>query len=180
MEKHGNLRRFRQKVVLYVLWSAVLLFTNGMSTGCSKATGPYFRPVDVVDESKAIIYVYRPEQSVGAPLSYSIFANGYFVTKLDNGGYYPFIVVPGRVTLSFTEHSSLTAPAPSHREDVPHYWSGGFVATLDVEAGKTYFVKLWLREKINPFKASADLLLLPVFDDEQALDEIQTCRLMEP
>lgn len=130
------------------------------STGCSKAAGQYFRPIESVKDSQVVIYLYRPPGQIGHAYSYPIFANGNFVTKLGDGGYFPYVSTLGAITFSLSKEGK------------------GIMVTLVARRDETHFVKLYLKEKFNPFKASGDLIMEEV-SEKVAFEEIRDCRLME-
>jgi hypothetical protein len=84
-----------------------------------------FSPVMEIPEGKALVYIYRPSSMVGAAVHYSINANEAKVSEahLKNGSYLVFFADPGRYT--------FWAQVTNTRRE----------AELDVEAGKTYYVK---------------------------------------
>jgi hypothetical protein len=84
-----------------------------------------FEPVANIPEGKALVYVYRPGSMVGAAVHYSINANESKVSEahLRNGTYLVYFAEPGRYT--------FWAQVTNTRRS----------ADLDVEAGKTYYVR---------------------------------------
>lgn len=105
--------------------SCALLCLGWTLGGCSQATGPYFSPAEHLEPDQTIVYLYFPQQS-GFSDHYTILANGTTVTRLDEGGYYPFRTSPGRITFSmygFPEKRNLT---------------------VAVEPGNKYFLKVAL------------------------------------
>jgi hypothetical protein len=84
-----------------------------------------FAPVTEIPEGKALVYIYRPGSMVGAAVHYSINANETKVSEahLRNKSYLVFFADPGRYT--------FWAQVTNTRREVD----------LDVEAGKTYYVR---------------------------------------
>ncbi|WP_173047572.1 hypothetical protein [Nitrospira sp. KM1] len=135
-----------------------------LSTGCSKATGHLFQAIESVKPTEALVYLYRPHATKNRTVSYSLYANDQFVTKLDDGGYFPYLASPGDIVFSI--HSS------SHE----HQGIGG---TLITREGETHFVKLMLDDRNDVFKYSNEPRLIEI-PTTTALEEIRSCRLMEP
>jgi predicted small lipoprotein YifL len=134
----------------------ILLCIGWTLAGCGQATGPYFRPAEHLTPGQAMVYLYFPKQS-GYSDSYTILANDTTVTRLDEGGYYPFRAAPGLITFSL-------AGVPTERN-----------FTVTIEPGRTYFVKVALIEDRSPFNRFYGLF--PV-RDELAYAEMSPLRLM--
>jgi hypothetical protein len=92
---------------------------------CHGAFSQKFAPVTEIPEGKALVYIYRPGSMVGAAVHYSINANDTKVSEshLRNKSYLVFFADPGRYT--------FWAQVTNTRREVD----------LDVEAGKTYYVR---------------------------------------
>ncbi len=136
--------------------SCILLCLGWLLGACSQATGPYFRAAEHLAPDQAMVYLYFPNQS-GYSDSYTILGNGTTVTRLDEGGYYPFHTVPGRMAFSLSgepEEQNLT---------------------ITGEPGHTYFVKVVLTGEKPLF--SRPYRLFPV-RDELAYAEMSPLRLM--
>ena len=74
------------------LTTSCILFCIGWLLGaCSHATGPDFRPAERLAPGQTMVYLYFPKQS-GYSDSYTILGNGATVTRLDEGGYSPFVL----------------------------------------------------------------------------------------
>ena len=84
---------------LFNIFCVVVLITYGMVVGC-KATGQYFQSAELSDKTKVIVYLYRPHQ-IGGAVSYPVFANNHFVTKLDDGGYFHMLALRGELLFRF-------------------------------------------------------------------------------
>jgi hypothetical protein len=84
-----------------------------------------FAPVTEIPEGKALVYIYRPGSMVGAAVHYTVNANDTKVSEahLRNKSYLVFFADPGRYT--------FWAQVTNTRREVD----------LDVEAGKTYYVR---------------------------------------
>jgi hypothetical protein len=140
----------------WIMTSCALLCIGWILGGCSQATGPYFRPAVHWGPEQAMVYLYFPKQS-GASDSYTLLANGMTVTRLDEGGYYPFRAAPGRKTFS-------RPGGPDERN-----------LTVTIEPGRTYFVKVALIEERPLFSRFYGLFLV---HEELAYAEINPLQLM--
>ncbi len=107
---------------------------------------------------RAIVYLYFPIQK-GYKDRHTILANGKILSRLDTEGYYPFVSKPGRVTFEMEG------------------WPKKRNATVDVESGRAYFVRVTLiGTGVFVYNAFYQLELV---SSEQGTHEIQGLRLME-
>jgi len=115
---------------------------------CTSVFSQKFEPVKEIPEGKALVYIYRPGSMVGAAVHYTVNANDDNVSEyhLRNKSYLIFFAEPGRYT--------FWAQVSNSRREVD----------LDVEAGKTYYVRGDCCEFIIP-------------DLEKAKKEIVKCKL---
>ncbi len=114
---------FKKSILIGILLPIIMMFQ-----GCVMATKP-FTPAKV-KASKAVIYVYRPEAFVSRGLHWSfIINNKQTYSPLVNNGYIPAYVNPGVVNIELKQNDSLINN--SHLANL----------TLNVEAGKDYYVK---------------------------------------
>jgi predicted small lipoprotein YifL len=137
----------------------ILLCIGWTLAGCGQATGPYFRPAEHLTPDQTMVYLYFPKQS-GYSDSYTILGNGTTVTRLDEGGYYPFCTVPGRMTFSldgYPEKQTLTIAA---------------------QPGHTYFVKVVLVERRALIRGENRFYQLFPVRDDLAYAEMSPLRLM--
>ena len=141
----------------WLMNGCTLLCIGWLLGGCSQATGPSFRQSEHLAPGQTMVYLYFPKQS-GYSDSYTILGNGATVTRLDEGGYYPFRTVPGRMTFS------LDGYPKKH------------TLTIAAQPGHTYFVKVALTER-TLFIDSRIYGLFPVRDD-LAYAEMSPLRLM--
>lgn len=104
-------------------------------TGCG-ASGTKFQKV-AFPKDLAVVYLYRKPAAWGAAISALIKANGSEITRMTNGGYFPFVTEPGKITFSgkldFGIIVSLTAP----------FQVVGFqeIRTLEVRPGEVYYLR---------------------------------------
>lgn len=126
-----------------------LLFVLAMT--CNSIFAQKFEPVKEIPEGKGLVYIYRPGSMLGAAVHYTINANDSIVSKahLKNGTYLVFFADPARYT--------FWAQVTNTRREVD----------LDVEAGKTYYVK-------------GDCCELNIPPIENAEKDILKCKLSTP
>jgi len=144
----------------------ILLVLSIATTGCG-ASGPLFARMPS-RPGKAVAYVYRLHGMFGGAVSWDLFANGEYITRVTNGGYFGWEVDSGEMELTQLGEVSPVL--------LGHYLLSK--ALNDVEplykfqavAGKEYFLK-W---HIN-FTAPE---LVPA-DANVALDEMRSLRMFE-
>ena len=110
-----------------------------------------FEPVKEIPEGRALVYIYRPGSMVGAAVHYTVNANEELVSDahLKNKSYLVYFAEPGRYT--------FWAQVTNTRREVD----------LDVEAGKTYYIK-------------GDCCEFMIPDIKDAEKDIQKCKLSIP
>lgn len=115
---------------------------------CTSVFSQKFTPVKDIPDGKALVYIYRPGSIVGAAVHYTVNANDEKVSEyhLRNNSYLVFFAEPGRYT--------FWAQVTNTRREVD----------LDVEAGKTFYVRGDCCEFIIP-------------DLDKAQKEIVNCKL---
>lgn len=104
------------KPLLIGLLTGVLL-----AVGCA-ASGAKFVPVESVPESKALVYIYRPNSLIGGAIRYHVSVGDEPVVFLVRGGYFPYFADPGETT--FWARTEARAEASEH-----------------LKAGETYYLK---------------------------------------
>ncbi len=107
------------KLILRTFFVFIFVFT------CNSVFSQKFEPVKEIPEGKALVYIYRPGSMVGAAVHYTVNANDEKVSEahLRNKTYLVYFPEPGRYT--------FWAQVTNTRREVD----------LDVEAGKTYYVR---------------------------------------
>ncbi len=140
-----NLKQFIMKSLIKTLFLFMLVLT------CNSAFSQKFSPVSEIPAGKALVYIYRPGSIVGAAVHYTVNANDTIVSEahLKNNSYLVFFADPGRYT--------FWAQVTNTRREVD----------LDVEAGKTFYVRGDCCEFIIPTL-------------EKAEKEIVKCKLSTP
>jgi hypothetical protein len=143
-----------QKMFVRLVCLSVILMTVTIA-GCS-ATGRPFVHVDPIPDGKGIVYVYRPDRTVGCAVSGTIRANGVPITNVKNGGYYPYVADPGRVNLNVTTEVENSTD-------------------ITVEAGREKYVKTTVG--MGFFLGH---LKLGEVSSDVGEREIRECRLLDP
>jgi hypothetical protein len=102
-------------------WILLVLGLLSALAGCA-SLGPAFQPLASVPSGKAVVYLYRPPSFVGSAVSFTVNAGELPVISLSNGGYFPYVTAPGRISFwAKTEAESFVI--------------------IDVESGMEYYLK---------------------------------------
>lgn len=150
-----------KKQPLGVLLVSSVLAACVLSTSCSKATGPYFHQTESIGDNEAIVYLYRPPGAFAHLHTLQIFSDGQLVARLYDGSYIPYHAKIGTITFSFSQEGR------------------GPRVTILAESGKSYFVKQWMKEHVNPIRSGFEPMLEQVSEDD-GLAELRDCRLIQP
>ena len=143
---------------LLVISIALILFYFSCAR---KATGPAFNQVELDDDKKALVYIYRPHTDCGYLRKFDISVDGKIVVALLDQGYTWVALDPGKHLIRIKGTSKI----PSIAE------------TIDVESAQTYFVKYHTNCPSTGFRPFISLLEIP---ESTALEEISDCRFIEP
>jgi len=143
--REGNKMK-RYLVGIYAFVGAIVL------TGCV-AGGAAFVKDEAVPEDKGLIYIYRPNNFQGSAVDITIKDNGQTVFKIKNGQYVKHFVEPGKHKLH-TDTMAIDKPVE-----------------LDVEGGKTYYLKT----SLNVGLWTGTWSLNRVYEEE-ALLELSCCK----
>ncbi|HEX7916292.1 hypothetical protein, partial [Rudaea sp.] len=73
-----------------------LILLAAMLTGCG-ASGPAYKRMDPPMNGQGIVYIYRQPGHIGMGVHGVVRANGKAVTDIKNGGYFPYVGMPGPV-----------------------------------------------------------------------------------
>ena len=138
--------------------------------GCA-ASGPAFKKAEI-KKDEAIVYVYREDAYYQALASPPIYINGKRLVYLSNGKYACKAISPGSYEVSVKKDMMYNS------------YGSDETLKIDVEAGKSYYIKLGFGEMsfsptgspITPVTGSASnyLALMP---NEVAIEEISQCKL---
>lgn len=133
---------------------AVVILVSCLS-GCA-TLGPAYQKVDKIPDNAGLVYVYRPPAFIGGGVSPNLYTdNGkIFITKIYQGGYYPYFAKPGEVEFSAATESESSI-------------------TLNVAPGQTYYIKLTIG--IGILVGRPHLMIVPA---DVAEREIQECKLI--
>jgi hypothetical protein len=134
------------------LWPLLAFF---LIAGCG-ASGPAFKPVDPIPAGKGVVYIYRSSSLVGAAVYGTATADKTPLTKVKNGGYFPYVGNPGPV------HFEVSTEATNE-------------ADVTVEAGK----EKYLKTTIGMGFAVGHLKFSEV-SPEIGKAEISECKLLDP
>ena len=138
-----------KKYRLAIFGLAVTLLAAAQLVGCAAPLEKKFEPVPSVPEGKALVYIYRLAKQNDTGLKYYLVkANGVNVVRMYAGGYFPYFCRPGRVQ---------------------------FTATLvtDIEAGRTYYLKLYVAEGTRVGTPALELVA-----PETGILELSQCKLI--
>lgn len=135
-----------------ILW---LTLASTLIVGCS-ASGPPFKPVDPIPADKGVVYIYRQPGFFGGGVYGTVTANKTPITKIKNGGYFPYISNPGPV------HFEVSTEATNE-------------ADVTVEASKEKYLKTTVG--IGFFVGH---LKFSEVSPEIGRQEIGECKLLEP
>ncbi len=134
----------------------VALFILTLSlTGCA-TLGPVYQKVDKIPENSGLVYIYRPGAFLGGGVSPNLYTDKgkTYLTKIYQGGYFPYFAKPGEVDFSAATESESSV-------------------TLDIAPGKIYYVKLTIG--IGFFVGRPHLMVVA---PEIAEKEIADCKLI--
>jgi hypothetical protein len=124
-------------------------------TGCS-ASGLAFKPLASIPQGKGVVYIYRSPSYMGSGVYGTVTANNTPITKIKNGGYFPFISSPGPV------HFTVTTEATNE-------------ADVNIENGKEKYLKTTVGMGFL-----AGHLKFSEVSPEIGKKEISECNLLEP
>jgi hypothetical protein len=151
------------------IYPKLLLILPLIIVGCATPKGPKFEQSGdaalTPPSDKALVFIIRTPTIVDSANSWYVGVNGEHLVTVPNGGYYSFTPVPG--TLRF---------ATSYRVNTLNFGLGNLFnkdrekLVLNVDAGKTYFLKLNCGEvsELPEDKGKASLLKCRRIPEEQA------------
>jgi len=135
-----------------------LIFISTVIVGCS-ASGPAFKPIAPLPDGKGVVYIYRESSFVGAGVYGTATANKTPITKIHNGGYFPYIANPGvvhfEVSTEATNEADVTVEAGKEKYLKTTVGMGLLVGHLKFsevspEIGKNEITECKLLETIEP------------------------------
>lgn len=149
-----------------------LVFLAGVSLyiiSCS-ATGPEFQPVYSEDDSKALVYIYRPWRFCNSAGKTYLYINDTKLLNMRNQGYTWFNVEPGTHVLK-----NLFV-----RTKKPDLLLANF--ELETKANHTYYFRYDLAchiKSIGPVGGAGAKGRFVLVEESKALEEIKECRYQE-
>jgi hypothetical protein len=105
-------------VPIIIITSLILL------SGCA-TSGSAFVKAEAAPDEQAAIYFYRRSMFTGAAVAIKLLDNGREIQHIKNGQFIRYVAAPGK-------HEFRTDVVGSHDKAVD----------IDLEAGKTYFVRI--------------------------------------
>jgi hypothetical protein len=132
-----------------------LILISTLIVGCG-ASGPIFKPVEPLPVGKGVVYIYRESGLVGGAVYGTVTANKIPITKIRNGGYFPYLSNPGAV------HFEVSTEATNE-------------ADVLIEAGKEKYLKTTVGMGLF-----VGHLKFSEVSPEIGRKEISECELLEP
>ena len=115
------------------VWVSLSVLLLGIGAGCG-TNGPAFEEQSH-SQGAALVYIFRQSRTGGSASAFKIFANGVHVTNMSNGGYFPHAATPGELHIKAQMKANALNWGPMlYMTDKPEL-------TIQVEAGKTYYVE---------------------------------------
>ena len=151
MKTHTLIKKLTESSnsIVGILFGAMLL------TSCG-ASGPAFKPVSPIPAGKGVVYVYRQSSIIGGGVFGTVKANNQPITKIKNGGYFPYIASPGN------NHFSVSTETTNE-------------ANVMVEKGKEKYLKTTVGMGVV-----VGHLKFTEVSPEIGKNEITDCKLLEP
>jgi hypothetical protein len=139
------------------------------------AKGPAFSEYKDVPQGKALVYIYRLGERSGYARKYFLSANGQRITKIESGGYFPYVVEPGTMIFKADLKWCYGCSGMNYVIEGPETEKRHATLELKIEPGKVYYVKLFVEEHPSYF-----LPQLLVMSNEVGANEIIDCKLLQP
>lgn len=158
---------------ILLAFSALLLF--GGLTAVSAQDAKSVAPPTTPSAGKALIYIYRVGRFVGSAAHDHLYVNGLYLAYLKNGEYAGMEVVPGTVVVTgfpemyYAGGAAMSSFAAIHNATNKENER----IRLDVEAGKTYYMK-WTSGTM------ATGIKVTLMDPEVGLREMSKLHLAKP
>lgn len=145
-------------------------------SGCTfnQPTGTPFVELPPPTGKTALVYVYRSKgESFGYNRTYYLHANGKKIADLLHGGYFPYNVQAGKLVLIADVNTRVQPILFTLLEEAIDPGSARLV--MDVEAGKTYFVKFTPTPGAFVFRLKMDRVSMA-----QGLGDLRSTQLLQP
>ena len=116
-------------------------------TGC--VAGPKFTPLAAPAPGKALIYIYRKSGIVGAAGYDKLYVNNDYIGALHSGGY-TYCEVPQGLAVFYVNPKMVYAPGLVLAAALANVNKSQYEKLrLQVDAGKTYFVNLYIDSPVS-------------------------------
>lgn len=159
-----------------------ILFVVGFVVACSSlGTKTPYVPVKTIPEGQALVYIFYygnklpGSNPIGRSAVFLISDSGKPIVTLKRGGYYPYFVKPGELTL--TSKLSSNRPAlPSPVDLVLLGIAPTNTIKLKIDSGQTYYL-----EGMLYYSDVLDILGLKfnqIFDELQVQLSLEDCKLL--
>lgn len=149
-------RRTLPKVVRLTLLVAL--------SGCA-ASGAAFEAVEAIPESKALVYIYRPNSIVGGAIRYHVSVGDRPIVYLIRGGYFPYLADPGETT--FWAQTEARAEVSEYlKAGGVYYLEGGVGVGVAIGRPRLSFV-----DASEGAEEVAECVLLPAAEKKQEREE---------
>jgi hypothetical protein len=164
----------------YFRFGVLILLAASCMGGCclmanTTAKGPAFSEYKNVPQGKALVYIYRLGERFGYARKYFLSANDQKITKIQSGGYIPYIVEPGTVIFKADLKCFFGCTGFNYVIEGPETEKRHATLELKIEPGKVYYVKLFVEEHPSYF-----LPHLLAVSNEVGSEEIIDCKLLQP
>jgi hypothetical protein len=161
----------------YFRFGVLILLAVSCMGGCrlmarTTAKGPAFSEYKDVPQGKALVYIYRLGERSGYARKYFLHANGQKITKIESGGYFPYVVEPGTVIFKADLKWNIGTDYIIEGTETEKRHA---TFELKIEPGKVYYVKLFVEEHPSYF-----LPHLLAVSDVVGTKEIIDCKLLQP
>jgi hypothetical protein len=131
-----------------VTWLIIVSICLTSIWSCGSA--PNIKLVENSD-NLGLVYIYRPKKFYYRSSDIVVYANGFKIDILKNGGYFHYFTKPGRV--QFSARTEITS-----------------IVTLDVQPGQTHYIKAAMTK--GELVARPNLTIMA---SEIGADELKTC-----
>lgn len=152
----------------------IMIFFYGCAS--SQPQGPIFAGHKEFSQEKALVYIYRVgNESGGYDRTYGLKANREPITILKHGGYFPYVVNPGKIEFVadvIYSPAMFVAPIATAIEEANKEGAGE--QTLNIEAGKTYYLQFYPIEHFTYYE-----LRFKVNDKDVGEADLKGCKLLE-
>jgi hypothetical protein len=135
--------------------------------------GPPFEALPGPSDQEALVYVYRPpNEEWGYDRTYYLFDAKEKLTDLLHGGYFPFVVKPGKVTLLADVNRSFRTWLAGGVIELAAAAEGA-VMDFHANAGETYYVRFHPIAHAWHFEPTMTLV-----SKNEGLSQLRSCKLL--